>query len=51
MDVILFRAFSHVIIIMQKVDSCTEKGAGRLIKESSIKVKDSVKARLIVIWN
>ncbi len=36
MDVILFRTFSHVIIMMQKVDPRTEKGLGIFIKESSI---------------
>jgi hypothetical protein len=41
MDVILFRTFSHVIIMMQKVVTCVEKGAGILIKESSSKVIDA----------
>ncbi len=41
MDVFLFRTFSHVIIMTWKVDPRTEKGAGILIKESSIKVIDA----------
>ncbi len=41
MDAILFRTFSHVIIVMQKVDPHAEKGAGLFIKESSIKVIDT----------
>jgi hypothetical protein len=41
MDVILFRTFSHVIIMMRKVDPCAEKGAGILIKESSFEVIDT----------
>ncbi len=40
MDVILFRTFSHVIIMTLKVDSNSEKGAGIFIKENSIKVID-----------
>ncbi len=40
MDVILFRTFSHVIIMRGKVDPCAERGAGILIKESSTKVID-----------
>jgi hypothetical protein len=51
MDVILFRTFSHLIIMTQKMDPHTEKGIGILIKESSIKVidasRDSGKALLI----
>ncbi len=38
MDVILFRTFSHVAIMMQKEDPHTERGADILIKESFIKV-------------
>ncbi len=38
MDVILFRTFSHVIMMTWKVDPCSEKGAGLFIKESSINV-------------
>ncbi len=53
MDVILFRTFSHVIIMTQKVDQHAERGAGILIKESSIQVIDtrqeSGKARLILV--
>ncbi len=41
MDVILFRTFNHVTIMMPKVDPHAEKGAGILIKESSIKVIDA----------
>ncbi len=41
MGAILFRTFSHVIIVMQKVDPRAEKGAGISIKESSIKVIDA----------
>jgi hypothetical protein len=52
MDVILFKTFSHVIIMNWKVDQCAERGVGILIKESSIKVidgrQDSGKARLII---
>jgi hypothetical protein len=52
MDVILFRTFSNVIMMRQKVDPCTERGLGILIKESSIKVidvcHDSGKAQLII---
>ncbi len=52
MDVILFRTFNHVIIMMWKVDPRAEKGKGILIKESSIKVIDaychSGKARRII---
>ncbi len=40
MDVILFRTFSHVIIMTQKVDPHSEGGARILIKESSIKAID-----------
>ncbi len=40
MNVILFRMFSHVIIMMQKVDPGAERGAGILNKKSSIKAKD-----------
>jgi hypothetical protein len=51
MDVTLFKTFSHMIIMTRKVDLFTEKGAGILIKESSIKVidsrRDSGKAQLI----
>ncbi len=39
-DVIQFRTFGHVIIMMRKEDPHAEKGAGILIKESSIKVID-----------
>ncbi len=39
MDVILFRTFRHVIIIMQKVDPLAERGMGILIKESCIKAR------------
>ncbi len=53
MDVIPFRTFSHVIIMTQKENPCAEKGAGILIKESSIKVidasRDSGKAQLILL--
>ncbi len=38
MDVTLFRTFSHVIIMMRKVDPLADKEAGILIKEISIKV-------------
>jgi hypothetical protein len=38
MDVILFKTFSHVIIMTWKVDSHPEKVARILIKESSIEV-------------
>ncbi len=38
MDVILFRTFSHVIIMTHKVDPRAERGTGIFIKESSIKV-------------
>ncbi len=41
MDVTMFRTFSQVIIMMQKVHTHTEKGAGIFIKESSIKVIDA----------
>jgi hypothetical protein len=41
MNVILFRTFSHVIIMKGKVDLRAEKGAGILIKEKSIKVIDT----------
>jgi hypothetical protein len=51
MDVILFKTLSHMIIMMRKVDPRAEKGAGILIKESSIKVidacRDSGKAQMI----
>jgi hypothetical protein len=40
MDVILFRTFSHVIIMTQKVDPRREGGAEIFIKESSIKAID-----------
>ncbi len=39
MEVILFRTFSHVIIMKWKVDPHTEGGAAILIKESCIKAK------------
>jgi hypothetical protein len=42
MDVILFRAFSHMIIMTGKVDPQVEKGVGILIKENSIKVVDTL---------
>jgi hypothetical protein len=41
MDVFLFRAFGHLIIMMQKVDPWAERGAKILIMESSIKVIDT----------
>ncbi len=40
MDVILFRTFSHKIIMTWKVDPHTEKGAKILTNESPIKVID-----------
>jgi hypothetical protein len=40
MNVILLRTFSHVIIMTGKVDPHTEKGAGILIKESSVEEID-----------
>ncbi len=40
MDVTLIRTFSHVIIMTQKEDPCTERGAEIFIKESSIKAID-----------
>jgi hypothetical protein len=40
MDVILIRTFSRVIIMTKIVDPHTEKGAGILIKENSIEVRD-----------
>ncbi len=39
MEVILFRTFSHVIIMKWKVDPHTDGGAGILIKEGCIKAK------------
>ncbi len=55
MDVTLFRTFSHVIIMTQKVDPHAEGGARILIKESSIKVIEICqvlkKARMIVSKN
>ncbi len=52
MDVILFKTFSQVIIMKWKVNQCAERGAGILIKESSIKVieahQDTGKAQLII---
>jgi hypothetical protein len=52
MDLILFRTFSHVIIMTLKVDPRTQGGARMLIKESYIKVidmnGDSGKAQLII---
>ncbi len=53
MDVILFRTFSHVIILTWKVDPHTERGAGDINLKSPIKVidarRDSGKARLIFL--
>jgi hypothetical protein len=43
MDVILFRTFSQVIIVTQKVDTLAERGAGILTKESYIKVIDTLR--------
>jgi hypothetical protein len=47
----MYRTFSHVNIMTWKVDPRSEKGAGILIEESSIKVinvrQDSGKAQLI----
>ncbi len=40
MDVTLFRTFSHVVIMIRKVDPCPERGAEIFIKESSIKAID-----------
>jgi hypothetical protein len=40
-DVTLFRTFSHMIIMPQKVNSHVERGAGIFIKESSTKVIDA----------
>ncbi len=37
-DVVLFRTFSHEIIVTQKGDTHAEGGERILIKESSIKV-------------
>ncbi len=51
MDVILFKTFSHVIIMMQKVDPCTEKGAGIFIKESSVKVIDAHQDLGLIVAN
>jgi hypothetical protein len=52
MDVTLFGACSHVIIMMRKVDPCAEGGARILIKESAIKATEMwrvlEKARLIL---
>ncbi len=45
MEVILFRTFSHVIIMTWKVDPHAEGGTGIFIKESSIKVKDARRVR------
>ncbi len=41
MDTILIGTFSHVIIMTKKVDPRAEKGAGKISKESSIKVIDA----------
>ncbi len=41
MDVILFRNFSHMIIMTRKVNTHSGGGAGILIKESSIKVMNT----------
>ncbi len=41
MDVILVRTFSHVIKMTSIGDLRTERGAGIVIKESSIKVIDA----------
>ncbi len=53
-EVILFRTFIHVIIMMQKADPQPEEGVGILIMESSIKVIDahwkSGKAWLLFAW-
>ncbi len=40
MDVILFNTFSHVIIMMRKVDPHAELGVGIIITECFIKVID-----------